>query len=85
MSYFKDSRALTPPQLLPTSTAGDSDVKRVEGTVAALTAAEQLVVLIGNEMVGRFESESAGGGSLRKYPRHNDRRRIVCRAAWMAG
>jgi hypothetical protein len=35
---------------------GDSDVRRVEGTVAALTAAGQLVVLIGNEVVGKFES-----------------------------
>jgi hypothetical protein len=35
---------------------GDSDVKRVEGTVAAFTAAGQLVVLIGNEAVGKFES-----------------------------
>jgi hypothetical protein len=35
---------------------GDSDVKRVEGTVAAFTAAGQLVVLIGNEVVGKFES-----------------------------
>lgn len=43
-----------------------------------MTAAGQLVVLIGNEVVGKFESvERVGGGSLRIYPKHNDRRDCV--------
>jgi hypothetical protein len=36
--------------------AGDDVIKRVEGTVAAETAIDQVVVLIGNEIVAKFES-----------------------------
>jgi len=35
---------------------GDPEVKRIQGTVAALTALGQIVVLIGNEAVAKFES-----------------------------
>lgn len=41
---------------------GDPSVKRVEGTVAAFTATGQLVVLIGNEVVGKFESVESWWG-----------------------
>jgi hypothetical protein len=64
-----------PPPREPVSTfcirlAGDDEIKRVEGTVAAETAIGQVVVLIGNEVVARFESvkgwwrETAGSGAL---------------------
>lgn len=50
-----------PPPREPLSTfcirlAGDDEIKRVQGTVAAETATGQVVVLIGNELVAKFES-----------------------------
>jgi hypothetical protein len=50
-----------PPPREPLSTfcvrvAGDNEIKRVRGTVAAETAMGQVVVLVGNEMVAKFES-----------------------------
>lgn len=50
-----------PPPRGPTATfyvklVGDSKIKRVEGTVAAETAIGQVVVLVGNEVVAKFES-----------------------------
>ena len=35
---------------------GDPDIKRVEGTVAAVTAKGEVAVVVGNEVVARFES-----------------------------
>jgi hypothetical protein len=36
--------------------AGDPELKRIQGTVTAMTAMGQIVVLIGNEVVAKFES-----------------------------
>jgi hypothetical protein len=68
-------KGLTPDQLRPappapapprepTSTfciklAGDSDIKRIDGTVAAMGATGQVVVLVGSEVVAKFESVEA--------------------------
>jgi len=69
MQIFK---TVSPSQLLPTPPApppprgptatfciklvGDPDIKKVEGTMAVLTSMSQVAVLIGNEVVAKFES-----------------------------
>lgn len=60
-----------PPPVAPQSVfciklVGDSEIKRVEGTVAAVTAVGQVVIFIGNEPVARFESVE---GWWRETPR----------------
>ncbi len=68
-----------PPPREPKSTfciklAGDPEIKRVEGTVAAVTAKGEVAVVVGNEVVARFESvegwwkESIGPGTNSLQP-----------------